>query len=332
MVAPPQQRTRPTARRALATLASLAISAAVLAAVARHEAVSAAQVRAAWAGAAPGWLALTAVVSVVMFVGLAADKLRRVVGAAGGAVGLGEATRIRLGSGPLRFLTPGRAAGLLNILYLARYCGVSPPRAAGALSFDRGLNLAGTLIWLLAGLALLGRGGGALALSLAALAAVLVAFFATGLHRLAARQAARLSPRLGAATAELLAPFEAFPAGPKAGLLLYGVVYQAGPFVVCALLFQALGHPIQLGEAMAFISLANLAGQVPGPLMGVGPREAALVALFGDRVPAEVALAAGLGVSLFVQGAPTLAGLPWVPWYLQRLAGPQATPAAPAVE
>lgn len=315
---------RGRARQAAGLLASLLISAAAIWALARHEAVSGEQLRGAWGLLDPGWLAAAAGVAVLFIVGVGADKLRRAVTALGAELGLAEALRLRLGSGPVRLILPGRVGGLMNVIYLSRLKGLSAGEASGVLAFDRGLNLAGQLVWILAGLLLLEPPlePWLTGLIAAALAGVVAVFFTPPLHRAAAALAQRIHPRLGGFARGLLSPFARFPIRVRAGLMAYGVLYQTCPFVICALLFRAFGYPVALAEAMIFINLANLAAQVPGPFAGVGPREAVLVTLFTGQAPPEVLLAVGLLVSLLLHGTLLIGGLPWVPWYVGRLAAP----------
>ena len=313
----------PTAARrstALALILSAAASAATVAALLWGRELPLEAVLRAWEGAAPGPLLAAVAVAAISQIGLGPDKLRRVVQASGGALSWRTAAAMRLGAGPLRLVTPFRAGGLADIAFLHKHAGLPAARAAGCLSFDRGLNLLGLLLWLLVGLLLIGGGAVAVLGAAAALAAVLAVFWVPPLHGLAEGLAARLPPRLRGPALGLIAPFTQLAPRRRAGLLVYGLAYQTSPPAVCWLLLDALGHPLDIARAMAYTSLSMLAGQLPGPLAGIGPREAALLAMIGPSTPDEVVLAAGLLLSSLISLMPRLVGLPWLPWYLHRVA------------
>ncbi len=313
----------PAASRRSATLAlilSAALSAATVAALLWGRELPLRGLLRAWEGAAPGPLLAAVTVAAVSQLGLGPDKLRRVVLASGGALSWRTAAAMRLGSGPLRLVTPFRAGGLADIAFLHKYADLSAARAAGCLSFDRGLNLLGLLLWLLVGSLLSGGGAAAVLGAAAALAAVLAVFWVPSLHRIAERLAARLPPRLRGPAQGLLAPFTQLAPRRRAGLLVYGLAYQTSPPAVCWLLLDALGYPLDVARAMAYTSLSMLAGQLPGPLAGIGPREASLLAMIGPGAPDEVVLTAGLLLSSLISLLPRLVGLPWLPWYLHRIA------------
>jgi len=300
------------------------VSVAVLAVLARSLDLRASGVLEALSGARPELVLAALGWSLGVQVVLGSDKLRRVLAAAGCRVGFAETVAVRMGVGPLRLLLPGRAGGLLVGVYFWRLHGLSAGRASGVLAFDRALNLFGTLVWLGAGLLWLlgGRSPMTLVAVAAGLAGVLLVFFSGQLHRRAPAWAGVLHPRIGRFVGETLAPIAEISPSHRAGLLAYGVVYQSAPFVICALLFAALGVSVEPAAVVAFTSAASLAGHVPGPLAGIGPREAALVGLFSGAAPAELLLGVGLLLSLLVQVVPKLVGAPLLPWFLARVGRP----------
>lgn len=314
-----------TARRIATLIVSAAVSLAIMAALFQAEALPFEAVLQAWGRAAPGPVLAALAVAAICQIGVAPDKLRRVVLASGGALSWRTAVAMRLGAGPLRLATPLRAGGLADALFLNKYGGLSVTGAAGCLAFDRGLNLLGLLSWLLAGLLLIGDGLASALVAAAALAAVLAVFLLTPLHALAERIAGLIHPRLHGLTRSLLTPFARMAPGPRLGLLAYGVAYQSNPFVVCWLLFQGVGYPLSAGQAMAYTNLSMLVGQLPGPLAGIGPREASLIVLVGPQAPEDAVLAAGLLLSFFISLMPLAVGLPWLPWYLHRVASDRAS-------
>jgi hypothetical protein len=63
-----------------------------------------------------------------------------------------------------------------------------------------------------------------------------------------------------------------------------------------------------------------LAGHTPGTFVGMGPREWALTEMFASSAPKGIVLTVGLLLTLTVHIIPMLLGLPWVSWFLRRLA------------
>jgi len=322
--APPAAGTPGSLRRVALLALSAAVSAALLATVelpleAILEAVQ---------GADRRLLAAAVLLSLVGQVVGGADKLRRVVLSVGGELSLVKAMAMRLGAGPLRLATPFKSGGAASVLFLRNHAGLTLAEATGCLAFDRGLNLAGLLFWMLVGVLALGTGHSLGLLLVPALTALmgglLVVFLMADLHRLVARLAGRLHPRLGSLAGELLAPFSQVAAPTRLGLLCYGLLFQTLPSLVAWVLFAAVGAPLGLAEVFAFVNTAMLVAQIPGPLVGIGLREASLVALVGQRAPEEAVLAAGLLLSLTVSVLPLVIGLPLLPWYLHRLAPERA--------
>ena len=310
----------PGSLRRLALLAlSAAVSAGVIAALLATVELPLEAILEAMRGADRRLLAAAVLLALVGQVLGGADKLRRVVRAVGGELTLAMAVAMRLGAGPLRLATPFKSGGAANVLFLRNHAGLSLAEATGCLAFDRGLNLAGLLFWMLIGGLALGTGRALGLLLVAALAILLVVFLAADLHRLAARLVGRLHPRLGALSDELLAPFAQVAATTRLGLLGYGLLFQTLPSLVAWVLFAAVGAPLGLAQAFAYVNAAMLVAQVPGPLVGVGLREASLVALVGAQAPEQAVLAAGLLLSLTISVLPLVIGLPLLPWYLNRL-------------
>ena len=86
------------------------------------------------------------------------------------------------------------------------------------------------------------------------------------------------------------------------------------PIIVCYLLFFAFGSPAAAARVLVYTAVAIFAGHLPGPLMGMGAREGALVSLASQEAGGEeAALGIGLLLSLLVYVGPMLLGLPWVP-------------------
>lgn len=306
------------------TLAGLALSVGVLWWLGRHLQLHLHDLRAAWAAADHTLLALAVVFSVAWHVLVGAHKLKLVLDSMGAPMTYADAVRLRLGEGPARMLLPVRGGELLTVVYFWRRQRLSLAAAAGALAFDRGLNFAGLLLWTLVGALLLpsslGAGGAAGAAVVGA--CYLTFVFCPPLQDALMAVAARIHRRAGAAARGALRPWRELSAGRKLALSAYGVVFVLRPLAVCWLLFAAHGVVVGLAQILTYGSLSVLAGTLPGPLMGIGPREGAVALLFAGLAPpgSGVPLAVGLLLSLSVHVLPFAAGAPWAPWLLRRIA------------
>jgi len=185
-------------------------------------------------------------------------------------------------------------------------------RAAGSIIFDKALNFFGTVFWLYVGLAALAKvpTAGQLALHTAVGAAILTILGVRWIRRLATGVTGMLHPKLGRLAAGVLSAFEEFSLREKVGFLAYGIVFQLRPLLVCALLFAAF-HPDRfpsVQEILAYGSIVVLMGNVPS--FGVGPREAAMVALFSAYADQNTLFSAGLLMSLAIQFVPAIIGIP----------------------
>ena len=306
------------------TLAGVALSAGVLWWLFSHLRLHLGDLRAAWASADRLVLGLTLAFSVSWHVLVGAHKLKLVLDALGAPIGYADAVRLRLGEGPARMLLPMRGGEILTVVYFWRRQRLSLPAAAGALAFDRGLNLSGLLLWLLTGSLLLP--GGAASHAVAGVAVLAVCYlgflFLTPLHDALISAAGRIHRRAGELARGMLRPWRELSAGRKLALSAYGLVFVTRPLLVCWLLFAAHGVVVGLAETLAYGSLAVLAGTVPGPLMGIGPREGAVALLFADLAApgSGVPLGVGLLMSLAVHVLPFAAGAPWIGWFLRRIA------------
>lgn len=310
------------------TVAGVALSAVVLWWLFSHLQVHLEDLRAAWASSDGRVLGLAVIFSVAWHVFVGAHKLKLVLDAMGAPIRYADAVRLRLGEGPLRMLLPLRGGELLTVVFLWRRQRLTLPAAAGALAFDRGLNLAGLLLWMLTGVMLLPSGAGRhQALGVAVLAiCYLIFLFSTPLHAAAIKVAGWIHQRVGAAARGALSPWRELSTRRKLGLSAYGLVFVLRPLLVCWLLFAAHGVVVGLAETLSYGSVAVLAGTLPGPLMGIGPREGAVALLFADLAApgSGVPLWVGLLMSVTVHLLPFAAGTPWVGWFLKKIAQSEA--------
>lgn len=256
-----------------------------------------------------------------LFVG--ADKWWRILRASGADVGYWEVFRVRLGSDPVRFAAPLKTGELVNALYFAGNPTLGFGRAAGSILFDKALNFFGTIFWLYVGLAAMASlpRTGLLGLHTAMATSVVVLACVARLRHLLVDIAARVHRKLGSLARDVLCAFEEFTLRQKLGFLLYGIVFQLRPLAVCGLLFVALQAerlPTLL-ELLGLGSVVVLMSNIPS-LGGIGPREAALVAVFSGYTDPATLLSIGLLMSFAVQVFPALLGIPMMFPLLGQLA------------
>ena len=261
--------------------------------------------------------------SVLIHVLMGGHKLWLLLRWLGVEIPLGEVFMVRLGEGPLRLLIPFKGGDLGAALFFHRRVGLGLGEAAGVILFDRVLNLLGTSAWLLLGLVLapdlLPGGTGVVG---GVLATGLLVLLIRPLHLQFARIIRQRAPeRLSHALTSLLAPWRTLSTGARVVLLAYTLIFVSRPMLLCALMLAAFQVSLPPAHLMVHTNLALWAGLIPGPLMGIGPREATLEALFSSALPA--ASGVGLSVAFLLTAAmylvPLLVGLPLAPWFLRRL-------------
>lgn len=234
-----------------------------------------------------------------------------------------DTVRVVMGMGPLQLVLPLKGGEVVAVVFFWRHSRMPLGNASGALVFDRGLNFAAAGIWLLIGLVLSPAAASIRhATPMLALTSVLfLMLLATPLHDGIIGLARRLHPKVGGLVLGALVPWREQTAGRKLMLLGYGMLIVLRPIVVVFLLFKAFHQSPDLADVLICTTLSIFAGQVPGPLMGIGPREGVILGLArADLGGSAVALSVGLLLSLVVYVVPMLVGLPWVPWLMRRLA------------
>lgn len=316
---------RSAARRALLALLGLALSAGILALVFDTLELSWSDLLAAWGAADQGLVATAVLCSVAWHVLLGAHKLYLILRAMGANPRYWELARLRLGEGPLRLLLPLRGGELFTVAFFHQHQRMPLGAASGALVFDRSLNLLGTAVWLLTGLLLLPAASPSSARTVTSVALLvglyLALTLATPLHQALTRLAARLHQRAGNFARGLLSPWRDLSAGRKLLLAGYGVLFSARPPAVCAMMLAAHGLWPGPGPVLAYTALALLAGALPGPILGLGPREGVLALALAAHAPTASAapLSVALLTTLAVHLLPMALGAPYVPWLLRHL-------------
>jgi len=269
-----------------------------------------------------GLVVLAFGVSALFHVLFGSHKLYLVLRAMGLDVGFLHTMRVVLGMGPLQLLLPMKGGEVAVVLYFWRHSRMPLGNASGALIFDRSLNFISAGFFLLAGLLLdpSWLAGSKTDALLAVSAVLLVGLFATPIHNLAIAICARVHPKLERMARAVLVPWRAMGVGKKLFFLVYSMLVVVRPVIVCYLLFLALDTPAPPSVVLVYTAVAIFAGHLPGPLMGMGAREGALVGLAAGQAGGEtVALSIGLLLTLIVYIGPMLLGLPWAPALLRGI-------------
>lgn len=275
-------------------------------------------------------LAATLLFSVVWHIFLGSHKWWRVLCAMGANVPFVEVLRVRMGSDPIRVSMPMKTGELVNAAYFARLQSMGFGRSAGSIVFDKGLNFFGEIFWLYLGIVTLAQvpSPGYLAIHTAIGAAVVILFAARSARRALTGVAGAIHPKLGRLATGVLSAFEEFSVGQKLGFLCYGAFFQIRPLAVCGLVLWAFGPTRlpSLPELLVLGSVVVLLSNLPS-MAGIGPREAALMAMFADFADPTTLLGVGLAMSFIVQVIPAMIGIPLMFPLLRELSqNPSAIP------
>lgn len=304
--------------------ASLGISAALVVLLYLKAGVRLERLFAEWSRADAATIGLAMVLSTLIHVLMGGHKLWLLLRWLGVKIPLRELFLVRLGEGPLRLVIPFKGGDLAAALFFNRRAGLGLGEATGAVLFDRVLNLMGTSAWLLLGLILApGLVPGGAPFVAAVLAAGLAVLLIRPLRGAMARLIRGWLPaRVGDGLNSLLTPWRTLGTGARVVLLGYTMIFVSRPMLLCALMLAAFQVTVPPASLMVYTNLALFAGLIPGPLMGIGPREATLEALFASGLPvgSGVALSVAFLLTAAMYLVPLLVGLPLVPWFLRRLA------------
>ncbi len=319
----------------LSTLVSLAISVGLLAAIILWKEIRLEDLTRILQAADKGICALAFLISTIFHIVFGSHKLYLVLRTLDMKITFRDTVRVVLGIGPLQLLLPLKGGEVAAVLYFWRYRKMPLGRASSALIFDRSLNFVAAGVFLLAGILLQPGGGPDLQsnLLLGTSALFAIALFASPLHDLALDIAGRLHPRLERFARAILEPWRKMGLLKKLFFLGYGLVVVIRPVFVCHLLFMAFDVPAPPALVLLYSAAAIFAGHLPGPLMGLGAREAALVGISSQAAGGgeTVALGIGLLLSLIVYVGPMLLGLPWVPSLMRGIIkGREASGRAPS--
>lgn len=270
-----------------------------------------------------------------IFVG--ADKWYRILRAMGAPTTYKEVLWVRLAADPIRFASPLKLGEIIYAAYFARFEAFGFSRAAGSIAFDKALNFFGTLFWLYIGMVSLMSvpQAGHLALHTVVGLGLLALLVVRPLRDVLRIIAGKVHPKIGRLATGVLAAFDEFSATRKVGFLLYGIVFQLRPLIVCYLIFIAARpeHMPTFQEFLTYGSVAVLMSNVPFTVAGLGPREAALMKLFSGYGSQTVLLSVGVLMSLSIQAIPALLGIPFMFPLLRSLSEQVVRPPAmPPIE
>lgn len=219
---------------------------------------------------------------------------------------------------------PAGSGAAVSIAYLRRHHAVDVPR--GALAF--GLVFWLKLCWML-GLATLGwvllpesdaiRGG-------TMVAVLLVTMVGGGLVWLSRHRVVGLLGDRGwrGKLAQLLAGLQETPirASALAWTVSHALLSVLSDLLVFGLLLAALGAKVEPLRIVALLPLCLLGARVPITTMGIGTREALILAFFAGTADAQILLAAGLLYSFIEHLLPALLGSVVTGHFLARLRAP----------
>ena len=284
-------------------------------------------------------LGLTFLISATIHILFGAYKWYLILEGIGCDTTYGEVLFVRMGSDPVRFIMPFKTGELSNIAYFWRVGKLPFARSASWILFDKALNIGGTFLWLVVGLlaVTISKAMGQVNVKYVAIGSSLVvvsvlAFIVPMISRKARNLlrgiAAALHKKLGRIVEELLSTFEGIRPGRKALLLVYGILFQLRPLIVCYLLIRAFGShfsaipsiPVVLAWGSVVVAFSN----VPSTLWGMGPRETALVGLFGGYAPDAVLISIGLLMAISIHVVPAFFGLPVLENFLATLGSGRA--------
>ncbi len=277
-----------------------------------------------WGKANGALLIITAIASLVVHTLAGADKLWRVLRAMNVDISFKEIFRIRMGTGPLRVLMPLKTGDLINIAYLRR-CNYMPfGQASGAVIFDKGLNGIGIFFWLLLSIVFLPDI--LMHWQLPAAFAICLFYFSIvfnpWLQEKIAMTGGLVHPKIEKLVKEIMVPFKSFPNRLKLFFITYGILFQARPLIVIYLLFMAYGITPDISNVIAYTSIAILFGHIPITPLGIGPREATLVALFAGQATSEIIVSVAALMTLAVYVIPMMAGAFWTPGIMRDFISP----------
>lgn len=264
-----------------------------------------------------GILAFALAFSAFWHLGMSADKWWRILRALGAPVGYWTVVRIRVGADPVRFAAPMQIGAVISAVYFGRMESLGLARAAGSVLFDKALNVFGAVFWLYVGLAAIAHVPVTweLAIHTAIGGAVLLLIGSRWASRTMLIVAEKLHPKAGRVVGGVLSVFEEFSLIKKVGFLLYGIVFQMRPLIVCAMLFVAFQpKPAALPTSRQFLaygSVVEVVSNVPS-MGGIGPREAALIQMFDGFADYQTLLTVGLTLSFALQIFPAILGIPWM--------------------
>lgn len=237
-------------------------------------------------------------------------------------LGLGQATRLILGSSVLNMVLPAKMGDLAKFAFMRRDGVLSGPQAFAIVVFEKAIDLLALLFWCGFGLLRFSHDQPlfvplALAVTLGVVCGVTILVSKSAAHLFFAG-ARRVAPSRIAVKIDALA--EAWNAthglfwrnrwfGP--GVLAFSVGLWLVHLIQIWLFMLSLGAAVPLLSNLALTPLAILAGLLPLTFAGVGTRDAALIYLFRPFMDPGTGAAVGLLCTLRYV-LPAMGGLPFI--------------------
>lgn len=250
----------------------------------------------------------------VSFPWLSAWRWRVMMRSLGQDLSAGTAFRLIMACWPLSTFTPSKGSDLAKAYFLRGRTPVT--LVLSSVLAERWLDVVTLLVFCVAGAIVHGWTELALpagGLLLASLGAIPVLFAARGLVPL------RLRPKAD----RLLEAWRQLGRRPAllTTVLLLTIANWLASVVQTWFFYQALDTPVAIGRLLAALPAAIFVGLLPVTIMGMGTRDAALIALLAGHAPRAVSLGVGLLYSLCGYWLPGLAGIPFLRGALRPFPG-----------
>jgi len=271
-----------------------------------------------------GLFLLTIAISVFGNLYLSCQKYRRLLQLLRCDVSLKEAILIKMGTIPIKNLLPAKSGEVLRAVYLKRRYDFSYLKGGSSIFFGMGLSVIALILFILLtgffynediraryyyGLPMLGG---------LVLGAILLRKGV--LPETTHSWLAKTNGRIAAAIRDITAvSHERRYKRRMVALFGYTIGFEGSKVILYLLLFVASGITIPPKAALFFIPMIIMVASLPITIFGLGTRDSALIAFFGNYAQPAQLLSAGIAIS-FVDGiVPLILGLALMKPFLARL-------------
>lgn len=276
------------------------------------------------------WLFLCSALLVASHIIIISERFRQVLSGMGYRIPLSEAIRIRMGCSPTKFLLPLKAGELFKPLYLLRMHDLPFVTGTSAVIFDKLVVLIAMIPFFLLAAILSGQ-----AAFIASAALVIVGvggLFVPQIRSLAMRIAGLFGKKVLAFSTKLLSSFELISIRKSIYVTWLCFVVYSIEMLMFFVAFRATGVDSGFSEIFSAIVYAQVVGIMPFFISGIGGRETALVLLLGNGTNESAVLAASILFSIFGRVVIHIAGLVWMPSFLQGIFSKKGTAPTPSVD